>query len=81
MMRAIKTFRFSLSVYLRFNLSNGVMEQWSVGPLFQHSITPLPLPLPLFVPFVAANDPNDAFAPDDLAILTKLFYGCANFHS
>ena len=38
------------------------------------------LTLPLLVPFVAANHPNDAFAPDDLAVLTQLFDGRANFH-
>jgi hypothetical protein len=31
-------------------------------------------PLPLLVAFVAANDANDAFAPDDFAILAKFFY-------
>jgi hypothetical protein len=36
--------------------------------------------LPLLVPLVAANHPNDAFAPDDLAVFTQLFDGRANFH-
>jgi hypothetical protein len=39
-----------------------------------------PSALPLLVAFVAADDPDDAFAPDDLTILAKLFYRCANFH-
>jgi hypothetical protein len=29
--------------------------------------------LPLLVAFVAANDPDDALAPDDFAIFAKFF--------
>ena len=31
------------------------------------------LALALFVAGVGANDPDDAFAPDDLAVFAKLF--------
>jgi len=29
---------------------------------------------------IRADDTNDSFAPDDLAVFAKFFYGCANFH-
>jgi hypothetical protein len=38
------------------------------------------LALPLFVPGIGADDPDDAAAPDDLAMLAKFLDGCANFH-
>jgi hypothetical protein len=39
-----------------------------------------PSALPLFVAAVGADHPDDAFAPDDLAVFAKFFYGRANFH-
>jgi hypothetical protein len=46
----------------------GVMEY-----CFKHSPAPhFTSSLPLFMSFVAANDSNDAFAPHDLAVFTKL---------
>jgi hypothetical protein len=47
------------------------MECWTFTPTLHH---PIPLSLPLFVAFVAANDPDDAFAPDDFTILAKFLY-------
>jgi len=44
------------------------VEKWIVG-LMDKWI----LPLPLFVAGVSADHPDDAFAPDDLAVFTKFF--------
>jgi hypothetical protein len=43
-------------------------------PLLRHSITPISSALPLLVTAVGANDPDNAFAPDDFAILAKLLH-------
>ena len=71
------------------------MECWNIGVLeqkerqgaaFQHSKTPLLqysvsyLALALFVPGVRADDTNNAFAFDNLAIFAKLLYRCSDFH-
>jgi len=41
-------------------------------PVFHHSNLPFSSALPLLVPRVGADHPDDAFAPDDFAILTQL---------
>jgi len=38
------------------------------------------LTLPLFMPGVLANHPNDTFPTDDFAITTNLFHGSTHFH-
>lgn len=38
------------------------------------------LALALLVARVGANHPDDAFAPDDLAVFTQFLNGCADFH-
>jgi hypothetical protein len=38
------------------------------------------LSLPLLVTRIAADNPDDAFAPDNLAVLTDAFYGCLDLH-
>jgi hypothetical protein len=50
----------------------GLPSGQSNNPKIQESAS-FGLALPLFVPRVGANHPNDAFAPDDLAILAQLF--------
>jgi len=58
-----------------FNADDAWHSGWSAfGGWFR-------LSLPLFVPGIGANHPDDAFAADNFAIFAELFDGGADFHA